>query len=149
MQASLDFKNRSTSELLDQTYTNINKASKFIDKAFNYGACIPIVGVGVSQLRMAYGKAQVITGLAILCIGFVGLTISSMNGSKLSTQKNWEKVVMFGSEYTIHGALNIVRGGAETLVGLVTHGFGNPLLIIPNMYRDFNPYFEYGQFQKM
>lgn len=111
---------------------DIYSAFSSVETGFNIAACIPVVGLFSGVTRTKVGEIQFKAGLAI---GAVGLVFSLATPSK-----NWENVAYLGGKFMIHGALNAIRGGCESIFGLGI--LTSPLLIFANI-PDFDPWFTY------
>lgn len=124
----------------------INKLNHFctkVEKGFNVAGCIPYVGIVSGNLRAALGKVQCVAGIILLVSGKMGQIGAKMQGK---STREWDRIMLLGAEHTVHGALNVLRGLGEALLGIVTLGVGNILLLAPNMMNkdEFGPYVPYG-----
>jgi len=122
----------------------INKASTKIDQALNVVTACPIIGGLGAVGRFKYGNAQVVSGIAIAIFSSLAIACSS----KQETRNQWKKVAVFGSEYAIHGALNIFKSLGELLLSVCTYTLANPILLINRIPNNFNPSFKYGEFSE-
>ena len=114
------------------TFTNI-------EKGFNIAGSIPVVSLFSGAIRAIAGKIQGIVGALFSALGLASYMIT--NDSK------WIPLINLGSEFIIHGALNVLRGLGEAMLCATTL-VGNVMLLVPNMSKEdmFSPYFEYGSF---
>jgi hypothetical protein len=132
---------------LSPIFENIHKACMDLEKIFNIGGCVPCLGLLSGTFRILFGQAQVVCGVVISVFCEMNLVI--INFSKktdFTILSKWQILSKLGTEITIHGCLNILRGMGETLIGSYSLGIGNICLIAPNLLceRNFNPYFPYG-----
>ena len=121
---------------------NVHKIMHNVEVGFNVLACVPVVGVFTSALRIAAGKVQAVAGAVLATVGFVGELVSK--------DPKWKKVTKLGCEHFIHGVLNIFRGLGELVVGKLGLyiGVGSLVLIIPNIMKNgekFGPVYDYSQ----
>lgn len=117
-----------------------------VEKIFNIAGCTPWIGVLSGTMRVLFGQAETIAGVALAAISEVGLLITTVTKSDATLISKWGVLSKLGIELTIHGCLNIMRGTGELLIGNYTLGLGNVILLIPNLsnQRNFAPYFPYG-----
>jgi hypothetical protein len=92
----------------------LNQTLTTVEKGFNIAGSVPVVGIFSGALRTKLSLVQVISGLAIGIIGFVGKLFSN--------QEKWESLRNAGVEHLVHGALNWVRGNVEVLAGITIVG---------------------------
>jgi hypothetical protein len=112
-----------------------------IEKWFNLAGCLPFVGIVSGSLRVMAGKVQAVAGLILFGIATLMLLAKDQD-------KKLEKMEVWGFEFAIHGALNVLRGTGEATLCALTLGVGNVFLLIPNMgmKERFAPCFKYGRF---
>lgn len=113
-------------ELMNET----NKLMYHVEKGLNVAGSLPLVGKYSGALRVVAGKAQYIGGAILFLSGSAGYVASQVTKSDV---KPWIEVTAFGLEHMIQGALNILRGLGEFLIGAATFGMGNVVLLLPNM----------------
>lgn len=118
-----------------------------LERGLNIAAIIPFLGPMTSAvIRIPMGKIQFLTGAIFAslteALHFIG---SKFNADK-ELLKTLRKLSTLGLEFMIHGALNVIRGAGELLIGTCTFGLGSIGLIVPNIVhqRNFAPYFTYG-----
>ena len=85
------------------------------ETAFNVAGSTPFVAIVSGGLRAAAGKIQLLTGLVFGVAGLIG-QLTSHN------ERKWENITHVGLENVKHGALNLIRGLAESIVGLTIVG---------------------------
>lgn len=106
-----------------------------VEKGFNFAGCIPVASIFSGVLRVTAAKIQAIVGIVLLATAALNFL--------LNPSEKWVNMALLGSEFIFHGALNILRGLGEVLLGCT--GFGSLLLLIPNVCKDdmFSPFFAY------
>jgi hypothetical protein len=126
--------------------SNVNKVAVDIEKAFNILGCTPFVCVLSGSLRAIFGKLQIIAGILTAALGELALFFCTKRGEDIELTKKWHTLSKLGAEHIIHGCLNTLRGNGEALLGSMTLGVGNIVLLIPNLSlnRNFSPFFAYG-----
>lgn len=128
----------------------INDIAEKIERTFNFAACIPVLGAYSSIARIVSGFAQIFFGSIVQISGSSGLLIMTLSDSGDRAEKQWIKMIAFGSEHIGQGLLNIIRGVGELLVSVGTLNLGNIILLIPNTMIDdpFAPCLPYGKIFK-
>lgn len=117
-----------------------------IEKGFNIAACLPIVGTACSSIRAIAGELQLVAAAITMLVGKAGFLISKHYQIENKTLEKWREISSLGAEHVIHGCLNFIRGSGEALLGSLTFGIGNVVLLVPNLRQDepFAPAFPYG-----
>jgi len=126
---------------------SINSVATDVEKIFNVVACLPFIGGFGGSLRAIIGHVQIAAGVVIASIAEIGLFVENRKEGESPLRHKWQTLSKLGTEHTIHGCLNVLRGLGETAFATVTpFGLGNVVLLVPNMCnkREFNPFFEYG-----
>jgi len=120
-----------------------NKICRFGEKVFNVAECIPVVGALTSIGRIQGSYLQEIIAICTIAAG--SFTLMAALVSKNNEQKkSSRKLVVFGAEQLLHGALNTLHGWGALL--LCCTGIGNVFLAIPHLINKdkFGPYVKYG-----
>ena len=119
--------------------TEVKNLFTNIEKGFNITGTIPGVSLFSGLTRAVAGKIQMIAGAILSTIGLLNFLVTN--------DPKWAYMTALGSEFIIHGALNILRGLSEAMLCATTI-VGNIGLLIPNLLKEdkFSPYFAYGVF---
>ncbi|MGK5595335.1 MAG: hypothetical protein ACSNEK_08265 [Parachlamydiaceae bacterium] len=125
--------------------SSVNQSCRHIEQVFNLLECIPIVGIVSSITRAHLGAMQATAGIVTIIAGGIGLFSTSFLTNNPQTKEMFERVVRFGQDHTLHGALNYLRGQSVAFAGLMTGGMGNVVMVIPNLMNGFEPVFAYRQ----
>lgn len=108
-----------------------------VEKQFNIFGSIPIVGCISGALRAIAGKIQFAAGIII---GAIGLILHVFN-------KDHQKLFPTGAGHAIHGALNLLRGTVECILGVTLLGSFALLLIQALSTNGFEPTVKYPSMQ--
>lgn len=121
----------------------VNQSCCHTEQAFNLLECIPVAGVFTSVIRAHLGAIQATAGVIVIIAGGIGLFSSTVLTSNQQASEKFKRIIRFGEEHALHGALNVLRGLSVTFIGVMTGGFGNLAMLIPNMTSKFYPLFDY------
>lgn len=90
-----------------------------VEKTFNILACVPFICEFSGNARLALGKLQVITGVAIGILAFLAKELS-LDAAK---RKKFQSIADRAIEHILHGFANIARGILETIpfIGIVLY----------------------------
>jgi hypothetical protein len=127
---------------------SFNHSCTTIEKVFNIASCMLWLSSYTSPLRILFGEAQAIAGIALTVFSEILLLISNANedlDDSPKTREKWQQLSKYGSSLIIHGCLNSTRGTIELFINTITFSIGNLALILPNiMYgRSFVPLYIY------
>ncbi len=126
---------------------SVNKACTYAEMGFNVAESMPVVPVFSGAIRFQLGFIQIIAGSVTSLVGLIGQGIESCkSSSNPETMKSMRKITRYGSEHTIHGALNALRGLAAAFLGYTTLGIANLFTFLPfNLTRTpkFSPVYAY------
>ena len=123
----------------DGWLTTINIYAEQVEKGFNMTECVPLVCVVSSYLRVLAGKLQVLCGMIIASVGEIG-KIACPTQENPELFRKFHVIAIYGTSHVLHGCLNIFRGVATGyLAAYPLSGFGNLLLLMPNLNNKFLP----------
>ncbi len=126
---------------------SINKACTVVETGFNVAESFPIISFFSGVVRVKLGVIQAVAGSATSLVGLIGQGIEHCKRSpNKETILSLKKITKYGSEHTIHGALNIIRGLGAAVLGYTTLGFANLFTFLPfNLTRTpkFSPVYAY------
>jgi len=86
-----------------------------IETYFNYAGAIPIVGCISGGLRGTISQIQAVASIVLLAAAFFGKIADP-------SSRKWENLSSFGYENLKHGVLNMLRGTAESVIGITIIG---------------------------
>lgn len=112
---------------------DICDVGNLVERYFNIAACVPVLGKISGSIRHETGGLQFAFGVILGIMGGVC--------SLTTNNKNWNQVCYLGGKFLLHGALNVLRGRAEDVVG--TNILRSPCLILPNLLTNFEPVISY------
>lgn len=123
----------------------INTFCAKVEKGFNMAGCIPVIGITSAAFRIVAGKTQFIAGVILGASSLVGMGIVMLTTKNEKQLRQWQDLTLFSASHVVHGALNCLRGTAEFIVGCSFGGYGNIVLIVPNLLQDdpFTPVYNY------
>ncbi|WP_284452901.1 hypothetical protein [Parachlamydia acanthamoebae] len=127
---------------------NINQVCWATENVLNVLECVPGVVIFSSTFRIQAGCLQELAAVITLVVGGIGLLGSMYFYKNEESKKRYTFVIHVGTEYLLHGALNILRGYAVLVLSGCSFGMGNVFMLIPNLVKEekFNPVFVYGSF---
>lgn len=136
----------SGSELVNSFCCYINKAVSMSERVLNGVNATPLAVFGGGKLRVFLGSKQFTAGVVVCAVSSILWAATTVVGANEKTRATMKNLSKFGAEHTIHGALNVIRGVAETTVQICSFGLATCLLFPINAMNDFNSVFQYGDF---
>lgn len=133
---------------VSQLIQGFNQSCTSIEKVFNIASCMLWVSGYSSPLRIMFGQAQALAGIALKVFSEIMLLASNTN-EELDNDpeliEKWQQLSKFGSDLIVHGSLNTVRGTIELFINNITFSIGNLALVLPNILygRNFAPLITY------
>lgn len=113
------------------TYVGINKSLTEMEMVFNGLACLPIIGIVSSSLRLVIGLIQSIVGALLYLIASIALHICRTTGWDAS---RWQLLQLMGKEQLLHGSFNMARSLTEFSLAALTLGIVTSVF---NLKREF------------
>lgn len=127
---------------------SFNHSCTTIEKVFNIASCMLWVSGYSSPLRILFGQAQTIAGIALTVFSEIMLLVSNANedlNDNPDTKEKWQQLSNFGTSLIVHGCLNTTRGHIELFINNITLSIANIALVLPNILygRNFTPVYSY------
>jgi hypothetical protein len=95
-----------------------------VEAEFNRAAVIPAVGIVSGLLRAVVGTIQALAGVVLLGVAKVAMALVKDKEAKAE----WRLLMTLGAIHLVHGGGNVIRGLAESILGITTAGIATKYL---------------------
>jgi hypothetical protein len=118
----------------------MNNVFNGVETVLHVANGVPFICLISSSVQVNLGVLQKVMGLAMAVIGAIGYSLNRRN------RDEWVTLLRLGNEHVIQGALNIIDGIGQALMGLYTFGLGNLICLTARyVYRgNFDSFVKYG-----
>ncbi|MGZ3633938.1 MAG: hypothetical protein ACXWM7_06635 [Parachlamydiaceae bacterium] len=115
----------------------LNGTAELAERICNVGACIPVVGHYFIAVHGVMGGLQVIKGVALAIIGYLGELATEYGGCDDEIHHCFTVTKITAKEHVKHGFANVALSAAQFAIGFFTFNLGN--LILPAVAGTFGP----------